>query len=115
MQEAERLAEVMMSRRQPTLMGMRLNCGQSSGSPVMGWLNDTSTEVMNSFLYVECVNDRMVQRVTNFEGIANMQISFLDVRFAAQVAEYKGELVSSNVSNVLKSLEMLEAAISRSE
>jgi hypothetical protein len=67
-EEAEHLAAVMMSRRQPVLMGMRMNCGVSSGSPVLGWMNDTSTDVVNSFLYVEYVNDMMIQRSPILKG-----------------------------------------------
>jgi hypothetical protein len=78
-------------------------------------LVDRSGQLFFCAYEVEYVNDRMVQRVTNFEGIAKMQVSFLDVRFAAQVAEYKREPVGSNVSNALRSLEMIETAISRLE
>jgi hypothetical protein len=109
-EEAEHLAVVMASRRQPVLMGMRMNCGVSSGSPVLGWLNDTSTDVVNSFLYVEYVDDRMVQRITNFQGLASMDISSLNTLFAAKLAEHKSESERLHVSKALQSLEMIEQA-----
>ena len=114
-EDAEHLAAVMASRRQPVLMGMRMNCGVSSGSPVFGWVNDASTDVVNAFLYVEYVNGRMVQRITNFQGLASMDISSLNTLFAAKLAGYRGESARPHVSRALKSLEMIEKAKTEEE